>query len=87
LQIKLGLFQVVLWKSTIFTLFFAPIRSFLIDLNYSNKKTFTFLKPSTTTQSSSIPSSLLAPCYEKKDPQLVTLLDVDGGLLAFLISS
>jgi hypothetical protein len=55
-------------KCNIFTLFFAPIRSFLIDFNYASKKTFTFLKPSTTIEFSSIPSSLLAPCYEKKDP-------------------
>jgi hypothetical protein len=49
--------------------------------NYFEKKTLT-LKHSSTTQSSSISSSL---CLEEKDLQQMDLVVPNGGLLAFFI--
>jgi len=51
--------------------------------NYFERKTLT-LKHSSTTQSSSIPSSL---CLEEKDPWQMLLIVPNGGLLAFFVYS
>jgi hypothetical protein len=55
------------------------LRNLIVLANYFEKKTF-MLKHSSTTQSSSIPSSL---CLEEKNPWQMPLVVPNGGLLAF----
>jgi len=67
--------------------FSALSKSLFTNANFFSRKTLTCLEYSIITQSSLVRSSLLGPCLEEKDPQLIPLLVMDGGLLAFFICS